>query len=430
MPRAFKNRSLSLLLSAVLTLSLSAATFSQSPLPTARPAQVGFAPLKLKRIDLATQRFISNNKIAGAVTIVAKDGKVAYFKAIGHADKDAQVRMKKDTIFRIYSMTKPIASTALMMLIEEGKVSLDDPVAKYLPAFKNAKVFVGGTAGNLKTVAAKRPPNVADLLRHTSGLTYGFFGNTPVDQMYRRNNILKSAKTLNQFTETLGKIPLQYHPGEQWLYSVSIDVIGALVEAVSKQPLDQFLEKRIFKPLKMKDTAFFVAADKVDRFAVNYGPTDQGGLRVVDGNKNSVYLKKPNFLSGGGGLTSTAHDYMRFCQMILDGGELDGKRLLKTKTVQLMIQNQLPKAAYPIGFGKIKRKGVGFGYGFSVVVKKSFMYPREGEIGWGGAASTHFWISPKDKLIVITLTQFMPYNPRMEMALKPIIYKAIQKQND
>jgi CubicO group peptidase (beta-lactamase class C family) len=396
-------------------------------LPTAGPEQAGLSSQKLAKIKPALQMLIDNKNVAGAVTLVARRGKVVYFEAQGLCDIDAQKAMQKDTIFRIYSMSKPVTSTAVMMLYDEGKIELDAPASNYLPEFKGLKVFVK-TADDAQVLAEpQHKMTVRDLLRHTSGLTYGIFGSTPVDQMYQKAGILNPASTLAEMTDKLGKIPLLYQPGTKWNYSVSIDVLGRIVEVVSGKPLDAFIDERICRPLDMCDTGFFVPKEKLDRFATNYGPKAEGGLAVVDVPATSSFRSRPALISGGGGLVSTARDYARFCQMFVNGGELNGQRLLKNETVQLMIRNHLPESAIPIALGPIKLDGVGFGLGFSVRVEKTpFVSPRAlGEYNWSGAASTHFWIAPKDELIVIALQQYMPFSPLLEMTIKPLVYAAI-----
>jgi CubicO group peptidase (beta-lactamase class C family) len=327
-------------------------------------------------------------------------------------DMEAKKPVKQNTIFRFYSMTKPVTSVAAMMLYEEGKLKLDDPVSKYIPEFKGLKVY----AKTGKHTEQEREMSIRDLFRHTSGLTYGFFGNTPVDKMYRARSVFDWNSSLQDMIDKLSEIPLLHQPSTKWHYSVSTDVLGYIVEKVSGQSLDKFFKTRIFKPLKMKDTAFHVPAKKVERFAVCYGPNLSGGLRIVDDPNKSRYLKKPSILSGGGGLVSTARDYLRFCQMLLNKGQLDGKRLLRPETVEMMTKNQLPDS--------VKRgKDGGFGLGFSVRLKDG-KFPK-GEYGWGGAASTHFWISPKHDLIVIALSQYMPFSGRLENTIKPLVYDSI-----
>jgi len=315
------------------------------------------------------------------------------------------------------------------MLVDEGKLALDDPIAKHIPEFAGLKVYAGMEDEKMKLEEAGRAPTVRDLLRHTSGLTYGIFGLTPVDLKYRAANVLDKSATLKEMAGKLGEIPLLYQPGTRFHYSVSTDVLGHVVERASGQTLGDFFAERIFRPLDMCDTAFHVAKDKSDRFATNYGPKlFGGGMKIVDDAATSDYLKAPKMQSGGGGLVSTARDYMRFCQMIAGGGKLGDVRLLKEETVKEMTRNQLPDEAYPIALGG-KRHGVGFGLGFSVVVEKTeySRHQRVGEFGWGGAASTHFWLSPKDDLAVVVLSQRMPFSSQMEALVKPLIYDAIKE---
>ena len=395
-------------------------------LPTAAPEQVGLSTEKLQQAQAAMQKLVDEKNIAGGILAVARRGKVVQFEICGMMDIETEKPMKRDTIFRIYSMSKPITSVAAMILYEEGKLKLDDPVSNYLPEFKGLKVTADPDAGEITEVPAKREMTVRDLMRHTSGLTYGFFSNTAVDKLYRRNLQLSGrGETLEGLVKSLSVIPLLYQPGTKWHYSFSTDVLGRVIEVACGQSLDKFFTERIFEPLGMVDTAFYVPADKIDRFATNYGPNPQGGLQPVDIPKTSRYAEMTTFFSGGGGLVSTADDYMRFCLMLLKKGELDGKRLLKAETIEMMTKDQLPEQAFPIAAGE--RDGLGFGLGFSVRVQLSDAAPasRIGEYGWGGMASTHFWISPSDEIAVVVMTQHIPYSNRAERAVKPIIYEAI-----
>jgi len=381
--------------------------------PVVSPAEVGMSARKLGQVRTTVQELIDNDRIAGATVLVARRGKIVLFESLGMMNRRLGKPMRPDTIFRIYSMTKPITSVAVMMLYEEGKVDLDAPVARYIPAFEGLRVYDGSGTG----ATPPRPMTVRDLLRHTSGLTYGVFGDTPVDRLYRKANILDRDSTLEEMVEKLADIPLLYPPGTRWHYSVSTDVLGYLVEVVSGQPLDHFFARRIFRPLWMKDTAFHVARGKLGRFAACYGPGAAGTLRVVDEPTTSEYRTKPALLSGGGGLVSTAMDYYRFAQMLLNKGELGGRRLLRPETVEMMTRNQLPE-------GVQRGPGEGFGLGFSVRTVAEGLSPK-GEFGWGGMASTHFWISPRDELVVVALSQHIPYSNQLEKAVKPIIYGAI-----
>jgi len=400
----------SMLIVTLLCLVLSCIGYAEE-LSFASPKDVGMSAEKLAGVKTVVQGLVDDKKVAGATVVVARKGKIAFFETFGMMDIEAKRPMANDTILRFYSMSKPITSVALMMLYEEGKIELDDPVSKHIPQFRELKVY--SESGN---EALNRPMSVRDLLRHTSGLTYGFFGITAVDKMYIEKGVFDWQSNLEDKVSKLSEIPLLYQPGTKWHYSVSTDIVGYLVEKVSGQPLDRFFKERIFKPLDMKDTGFYVPAEKVDRLAVCYGPNIMGMLLVTDGAANSRYLTKPTMLSGGGGLVSTAPDYLRFCQMLLNKGQLDGKRLLSVKTVEMMTSNQLPE-------GVSREDSGGFGLGFSVRTEDG-KFPK-GEYGWGGMASTHFWISPKHDLIVIALSQRMPYSGQLENIVKPIVYDSI-----
>ena len=393
-------------------------------LPQAPPEEVGISSAKLEHAKAAIKDMVDKKQTAGVVALVARRGKVVALDATGMMDIEAGKPMQTDTIFRIYSMSKPITTVAAAILWEEGRFQLDDPVSKYLPEFKHLHVFA---ANRRNPLPLKREVTIRDLMRHTSGLTYGLFSETGVDKIYREKKVLDRGSSLAEMVAKLGNIPLLYQPGTHFHYSVSTDVLGRLVEVVSGKTLDDFFQERIFTPLDMKDTAFFVPEDKVARFAANYGPDPKGGLKVIEATATSPFRSKPKLLSGGGGLCSTARDYARFCQMLLNGGVLDGTRLLHKETVQQMTSNQLPAEAMPISLGPLKRQGVGFGLGFSVCVAKTADPGSAvvGEYGWGGAASTHFWISPHDEMFVVLLQQYMPFTLRLETTLKPIIYDAI-----
>jgi CubicO group peptidase (beta-lactamase class C family) len=335
--------------------------------------------------------------------------------------------LRGELLSRILSMTKPITTVAAMMLVDEGKIGLDDPVSKYLPEFKELRVHAGKDKSD-ETVEAKRQVTIRDLMRHTSGLTYGVFGNSPVDQLYKKVGIFAPGDTLQDMMTKLGKVPLLYQPGTRWHYSVSTDVLGRIVEVASGQPLDEFFAERIFKPLDMKDSGFFVAEDKLDRFAANHGlDKETKKLTATETAAKSRYRTKPKLLSGGGGCVSTARDYLRFCQMLLNGGELDGVRLLKKETVAEMTKNQLPEEAMKAKNGGNAEVGDGFGLGFGVRVGKDNKTAGQfvGEYNWGGAASTHFWIAPKQELVVVALEQFMPNRPMLARAIKPLAYAAV-----
>lgn len=387
------------------------------------PEEAGLSSKKLEQVDRAMEDSIEKKRIPGGIVMIARHGKIVHFKAYGKMDLELDKPMEKDTIMRFYSMTKAITTAAAMILVDEGKLQVDDPVSKYLPEIDQLMVVDGE-----ETKLATRKMTVADLMRHTAGYSYGGSGLLPHDKAYRELNLLNTSVTLEVMQSKLGKLPVMFEPGTDWQYGISIDILGRVVEVASGKSLDEFLQERIFKPLDMQDTGFHVPEEKLDRFATNYNSDGKGTLKPIDPPANSPYLIVPPFHGGGGGLVSTARDYMRFLVMISNGGELHGVRLLKPETVELMTTNQVPKEIGWIKFGKAVRQGVGFGYGFSVRVEMSDWDPhgRVGEYGWGGAASTHYWVSPKDDLVVITLEQIMPFNFMTELKLKGLIYDAIE----
>ncbi len=416
---------------AVVSLDCFAGSFvGAEELTRATPQSVGLSADGLREVTKACEDLVRRKECAGTVVGVVRHGKLVYLQAVGFRDIENAVPMTTDTIFRIYSMTKPITTTAAMMLWEEGKFGLDDPVSRYIPEFRNVRVWGGEDGdGNPVLLPPKRPITIRDLMRHTAGLTYGFYGNTAVDRRYLQANLLDRNSTPEQFIRKLTRIPLLYHPGERWHYSVSVDVLGCLVEKVSNQPLDLFLKERIFDPLDMRDTGFYVPEQKLGRFAVNY--TRRGeSLVAIDRPETSPYRRKPSFPSGGGGLVSTARDYLHFCAMLLNGGELFGRRILKPDTVRLMTTNQLGDIGY-IGIVE-RRVGVGFGLGFSVVVKPGLWdrHAVKGEYGWSGAASTHFWISPTHDLAVVALHQRMPFTNILQQTVKPLVYRAVKEESN
>jgi CubicO group peptidase (beta-lactamase class C family) len=391
------------------------------PLEMIKPDKVGMDAEKLKLVDQKMEKLIKEERLTGGIVVVARKGKVVHFGTYGKRDLENNLPVEKDTIFRVYSMTKAITSVAALMLNEEGKLNLDDPLSKYFPSLKAMKVL-----NKDELVEPNSEATVADLLRHTSGLTYAWSSNKKISQALKDAGVLDRDKELVPMVNGMEKVPLLFQPGSDWVYGCSTDVLGGVVEVASGVSLDRFFKERIFKPLHMEDTGFYVPANKADRFAANYNYKD-GKLTLKDDPKKSRYLENPAFKSGGGGLCSTASDYMRFLLMIENGGKLDGAKLLKKKSVKLMTNNQVSKEAGWVTFGNQIREGVGYGYGFSVRVKMSDWDPdgRVGEYGWGGAASTHYWISPKDDLVVLTLEQVMPYSFNTEWALKGLIYDAL-----
>jgi len=395
---------------------------------TIAPEEVGFSASRLSRIGAWMQSYIDQNKLAGTIAMVVRCGKVAYLERFGMMDLEAAKPMQFDTIFRIYSMTKPITSVALMMLYEEGHFQLHDPVSRFIPEFADVKVFAGATEEGFGVTELEREITIWHLLTHTAGLTYDSCEDSPVDAMYLEADLHRPDRTTEEVVHEIVKLPLVHQPGTAWCYSMATDVLGYLIEVISGMTLDVFFGEKILKPLGMEDTDFYVPEAKLDRFAAEYGPTENGGMELLDAPATSQYTKPPRFLSGGAGLVSTASDYMRFTQMLLDGGELDGTRLLGRKTVELMTINHLPDELIPILVQPHTLHGCGFGLGFRVLVNlaQAGRLGSEGEFGWGGAASTSFFVDPKEQLVGLLLTQLVPsrYYP-IRNEFKVLIYQAL-----
>jgi CubicO group peptidase (beta-lactamase class C family) len=400
-----------------------------------KPETVGLSRARLARIErFIDQRYIKPGKLPHALTLVARRGEIAHLSVQGLADVERGVALTEDAIFRIYSMTKPLTSVALMMLVEEGAIAIDDPVDKFIPAWKDLGVFQAGVAPLFMTERPKRPMQVVDLLRHTSGLTYGFQNRTNVDAAYRKAAFggVDSKLPLADMIAELGKLPLEFSPGEAWNYSVSTDVLGYLVQVVSGMPFPEFLKSRLTGPLGMVDTDFQVPPEKASRFVACYNRGPKGELALQDDPKKSSYLTEPAFYSGGGGLVSTAADYMKFCQMLLNGGVANGTRFLSRKTIALMTANHLPGGQDLTQmsrslFSEATNAGIGFGLGFAVNIDPAaaMLSSTKGEYYWGGAASTAFWIDPVEELAVVFMTQLLPsstYPIRRE--LRTLVYSA------
>jgi len=398
---------------------------SGQELPTTEPHKVGLCTDRLERIDVLMQDLIDRSQIAGSIGMVARKGKVAYFKNFGQMEIEAKKPMTKDTIFRIASMSKPITSVAVMILFEEGRFLLNDPVGKYIPQFnKKFNVYTGEKDGKPQYEPQARPITIRHLLTHTSGLTYGFFGDTAVDKMYRKAGMWTS--DLAGMVKKLAELPLLFHPGTKWNYSVSTDVLGYLVEVVSGLSLDKFFAQRILKPLGMDDTGFYVSQDKLVRFSASYRPNqDKSALELADSPQTGRFSKGlPRLCSGGGGLVSTASDYMRFCMMLLNGGELDKIRILGRKTVEFMTLNHIGE----IGLYNSNATGSKFGLGFAIHVDpgRSGSLGSAGEYSWGGIYNTSFFIDPHEKLIGIMMSQLNPNNHlRLGAKFKAHVYQAI-----
>ena len=379
------------------------------------PESLGMCSKRLARIErFLDERYVAPGRLPFALLQVARSGELVHQSVLGRASIETGAPIAEDSLVRIYSMTKPITSVAFMMLVEEGKVALDDPVHRHIPSWKDLGVYVSGEAGSFVTRPAESPMRIVDLLRHTSGLTYGFQNRTPVDAAYRSGGVepFQHRGGLEGFVEQLAGLPLEFSPGTAWNYSVSTDVLGYLVGKLSGMPFDNFLRERIFEPLGMADTGFHVPDEKAARFADCYSPGAGGQLVAAPGRN---FRRPPAAPSGGGGLVSTAGDYMRFCEALRRGGEFGGTRLLGPKTLAFMHANHLPGGAELADcsvsmFSEAVYRGVGFGLGFAVTQEpvKTGVASSPGEYWWGGMASTAFWIDPVEDLCVVFLTQLVP----------------------
>ncbi|HMK21016.1 MAG TPA: serine hydrolase domain-containing protein [Terriglobales bacterium] len=401
-----------------------------------QPEEVGFSSERLKRLTSVVQADIDKGAIPGAVVLIARKGKVAYFEALGFQDRDRQIPMRTDTIFRLASMTKPFTSVAIMMLVEEGKIQLDDPVSVYLPEFKNVQVGVEKVDGitgqpELLLEPTRSQMTIQDLLRHTSGITYGFLGKSLVKQMYNDANVFDRTQTLQEFVSKLSRLPLAYQPGTTWDYGMSTDVLGRVVEVVSGMSFDQFIAERITRPLGLTDTGFYVTQGKVGRIA-------EPQVDAATGRRPPVpdVTKRPNFLSGGGGMVSTAADYARFCQMLLNGGELDGVRILSPSIVALMTSDHLPPgiAFDPFVVQNFKSmapmpdRGRGFGLGFAVRTHpgRSSLPGSPGLFYWGGLWGTVFWVDPKEELLAVWMVQVpAAQGGHYRSLIRTLVYQAL-----
>jgi len=421
-----------ILISSIIIVVLLAVVGAAQDLPTAKPETVGLSADRLERIGTLVQRDIDDKRIAGAVTLVMRHGKVAWFKAQGMSDREAGKPMRPDSMFRICSMSKAITSVAVMMLYEDGRFLLEDPVSKYLPEFKNAKVLVKPADGKPYTIPATREITIRDLLRHTSGLTYHWNGD--LGPMYNEakvaHGLLPYDGTIADSTKNLAAQPLLFNPGDKWEYSLGVDVLGRLVEVVSGKPLDEFFRTRIFEPLGMKDTYFYPPDSKIDRLATAYTYYDDKGLSrfpdtpITEGSftySADYPIRGPKKLfSGGAGLVSTAADYARFCQMMLDDGKAGSTRLLSRKSVELMSSDQLGKISNAEDFG------FGLGFGVSGVRGPLTELGSVGEYAWGGFFYTAFTIDAKEQMIVIFMAQLHPTGGlTLDRQVNTLAYQAI-----
>lgn len=387
-------------------------------------AKLGFSLPRLKRIKTLQQRFIDEGKLPGFVTLVARKGEIAYLNAVGYRDIEAKRPYQTDTIVRIYSMTKPIASVALLMLYEQSLFNLHDPLYEYLPEFKESTVLEEG-----EEVPAEQPITIQHILTHTSGITYGDPNRGYVDRHYHEANLHDKNRTIEDVVKQIASLPLRFHPGSKWHYGMSTDVVGRLVEVLSGQTLADFVDQHICQPLGMTDTAFHIDPQKTDRFATLYHLTPENPLAILDKPETSQYLPPVAMHSGGAGMVSTIGDYYRFAQCLANNGELNTVRLLGRKTVERMRMNHLPPELIPIRFEFSNPfPGLGFGLGVNAMVDvtQSGIMGSNGDHGWGGYAETVFWIDPQEELIVINLTQCIPsgHYP-IRKSLRTAVYQAL-----
>lgn len=397
---------------------------------TAKPSALGFSGKRLERIGDWMRRYVDDGKLPFVETLIARRGEIVFHETVGHRDVENGLKAEPNGIHRIYSMTKPIVSTAIMQLLEDGKLQLDDPLAWHIPELANLKVL---EEDGESTHVAKTQPTLHHLLTHTSGLTYGIFDPGPVGKALRKAKIDFSEKhgRLDETVAKLADIPLVFEPGTRWNYGVSTDVLGRVVETASGMSLPEFLHDRIFEPLGMEDTFFAVPSDKLDRFSACYAKTEDNGIRRIDEIEDSRYANSVTMFSGGGGLCSTAKDYMRFMEMIRTHGGKGNDPVLGRKSVELMLMNHLPGDMASMGqsvFSEMPMNGIGFGLGGSVVLNpaKAQVLGTAGEWAWGGVASTGFWIDPAEELSVVHMTQLMPsssYPLRRE--LRTLVYQAM-----
>jgi CubicO group peptidase (beta-lactamase class C family) len=383
---------------------------------TTRPEDLGLSGERLGHVDATMHAYVDNGKLPGVQTLISRRGQLVHHDCHGFADVESSRPVTPETLYRIYSMTKPITSVGLMMLYEQGSFLLENPISRWLPEFADAQVWDGGTAAAPKTRPAARAITVHDVLTHMSGLTYGFHYQHPVDEIYRNNGLgdfSEPTYDLAEGIERMAALPLLFDPGTRWNYSMSTDVCGRLIEVMSGESLDDYLRDQVLDPLGMRDTAFYAPESELDRCSPLYTRGTNGGLHRMAGPETMVQPVK--FLGGGGGLVGTAPDYLRFCHMLLNGGELDGTRLLSPRTIRYMARNHLPegKLLNEVGqstFSEAAMAGTGFGLGFAVIEDAAALQnmASEGEFSWGGAASTAFWVDPVEEICVVFMTQLLP----------------------
>jgi CubicO group peptidase (beta-lactamase class C family) len=403
-------------------------------IPEASPEEIGFDSTRLERLERHLQRYIDRGLLVGTLVVIARGGRVGYVRAQGLRDAEQDLPVEPDTIWRIYSMTKPITSVAAMMLWEEGLLSLDDPVARYLPAFDGARVYDGGSGAVPVTRPARSEMTIRHLLTHTSGLTYGRWREHPVDEVYRTAGLdtAPEESTLADLVDRLGALPLLCDPGSEWNYSYSTDVLARVVEVVAEQPLEHVFKTRIFEPLGMHETGYTLAEDMTPRLATLYALDSESGRARPAPERDRARTEPRSLMGGGHGLVSSAGDYHRFVQMLLRGGGLDGVRLLSPRTVGLMTANHLPGGADIVqtsrpGVISAQFPGYGFGLGFSVLIDPvaAGTIATPGPFGWSGAAGTEFWVDPAEDLTVTFFAQVLPGVNGLRDELRRLVYQAL-----
>ena len=410
-----------LLLGAVAADRVPAQSVPPDGLPRARPEDVGLSSAALRRVVPMLQVYVDSGRLAGIAAAVARRGKLVYLETVGSMDSARVTPMRADAVFRIYSMTKPVTTVAILQLLERGRLRLDDPVSKYIPAFAGAKVYAGGSMRVPEVRPVRAPVTIAQLLTHSAGLTYGVFGTTAVDSIYRGAGLDRPTLTVAQLADSLARLPLLFEPGAKWNYSLAIDVLGRVVEVVSGKSLDRYFEEEIFTPLGMRSTSFHATPAMTGRVTAIFSAGRGGGLRPAPSLLAPVYLPEGKLLLGGQGLLSTIPDYLRFAQMLLNGGDLDGHRVLKRETVAMMMSNQLPPG---VTYGG----GYTFGFGGSVQVDSGATFASApGTFQWGGFATTAFWIDPKAQIVGMVWAQRIPTLGLLERDFKRLVYAAVVK---
>jgi len=423
---------LPLLLSAFLLCACSTSANLQNTSPPSNKESLqtyadnaqGFSKARLKNIDVVMNKYIDANKLVGTLTLVARNGEVVHLSANGLRDRENALPMLEDTIFRIYSMTKPITAVAAMTLWEQGKFQMNDPIAKYLPELANLKVYVSGKGADMVLEDAKSPIRIIDLFMHTAGFSYGFTGSE-VDNLYRNSPIGLGKAAPDTVLQELAKLPLNHQPGTKWHYGVNTDVIGFLIERITGMKLGEYMQQVIFDPLNMSDTGFWVKPENVGRFAEVYGPDDKGQTILNENEPLGDFMSDPAIHNAGGGLTSTIGDYYKFAQMLLNKGEYKGKRILGRKTVEYLTSNHLPASLIPFA-GDAQGEGYGLAMSVTVDQNQSLFMSSTGNYGWGGAASTYFRVDPKENMIMISFAQFLPigFHPYHD-EFRNVVYQAL-----